>query len=560
MNIQPALLELCTETGREIEQPKRAVSESRLITLYSSRSERDAPDEPELGPLPGVPLEMLLHCMRSNEHGDGLLFAHLFRGRCVYDPGAEVWHIWRGHFWEEDWRDYTRLLVSGPLASMYQKASIRVNEELAQENDPQNKQARSIDLLEETQPRQREQEAEAKKKQRIIGALAKRVEDLKSLRRTRNVLNYAQTLLAVESKVWDANPWLLGTKHGVIDLRTGTLRPGQPDDYIRTVIPTAWKGLDERAPRFERFLQEIFADREERERAELIAFLQRALGYGITGQVNEHVFLMLYGEDGRNGKDTLMHVLSHVLGKAVGAVSQDVLIAGGRFSTPGSAKPHLCNLQGKRIAWTSEPGKDSRFATDQIKMLTGGDSIVARQLYAREVTFRPSHLLILLSNHKPEADSADRAFWERICPIVFNMRFVARPEQSNERERDIHLARDLEAEASGILAWLVRGSLEWHRLGLAIPQGVLEAREEYRVEESAVADFVRERCALDASAQTPASALYKAYRAWATDNGLTPVGNNQFASELRQVEGVSWQRSKHARLYLGIALRDQNEF
>lgn len=438
---------------------------------------------------------------------------------------------------------------------MYQKASITVNEQLAQENDPPNGQARSIDLLEEKSPQQHEQKVEAKQQQ-ILGALGERVEELKLLRRSRNVLSYARTLLAVESKVWDANPWLLGTKHGVIDLRTGTLRPGQPDDYIRTIIPTEWRGLDEPAPRFEQFLQEIFADREEGARAELIAFLQRALGYGITGHVNEHVFLMLYGEEGRNGKDTLMHVLSHVLGKAVGAVSQDVLIAGGRFSTPGSAKPHLCSLQGKRIAWASEPDKGARFAIDQVKMLTDGESIVARQIYAREITFRPSHLLILLSNHKPEAESDDRAFWERICPIACNMRFVARPEQPNERLRDIHLARDLEAEASGILAWLVRGALEWHRLGLAIPQGVLQARKEYRVEESSVANFVRERCILDADEQTSAGALYKAYRAWATNNGLTPVGNNQFARAMRQVEGVSWQRSKHSKFYQGITLQE----
>lgn len=500
------------EAGREIAQPKR---KARLIVLCSSRSERDTPEEPGslqftlLGPFYIFYAEMSMETK------------HLFRSHGVYNPGAEVWHTWREHFWEENWHDYTRLLVSGPLASMYQKASILVNEQLAQENDPQNNQARSIDLLEEAPPKQHEQE--------------------------------------VEAKVWDANPWLLGTKHGAIDLRTGTLRSGHPNDYIRTIIPTEWRGLDKPAPRFERFLQEIFADREERERAELIAFLQRALGYGITGQVNEHIFLLLYGKEGRNGKDTLMHVLSHVLGQAVGAVSQDVLIAGGRSCAPGSAKPHLRSLQGKRIVWASEPDKGARFATDQIEILTGGDSIVVRQLYAREITFKPSHLLILLSNHRPEVNSTDRTFWERICPIVFNMRFVARPEQPNERQRDIHLAHDLEAEASGILAWLVRGALEWYRLGLAMPQDVLRAREEYRAEKSTVADFVRERCALEVSAQTPASALYKAYRAWATESNLTPVGNNQFAREMRQIEGVSWQRSRNNRLYLGIALRDQSK-
>ncbi len=377
------------------------------------------------------------------------------------------------------------LLVSGPLAAMYEKASIVLNDQLSQDENAENEQAQSAHLLKQ-KPEQRRHavETEKKKKQRAISELAQRVEDLKTLRRTGNVLRYAQTLLAVESKVWDTNPWLLGTRQGAIDLRTGTLRAGRPDDSIRTIIPTAWKGLDKPAPRFEQFLREIFADREENEREELIAFLQRVLGYGITGHVSEHVFLMLYGEEGHNGKDTLMHVLQHVLGKTVGAVSRNVLISGGRFATPDSAKPHLCNLQGKRIAWTSEPDKGARFATDQIKLLTGGGSIVTRQLYGKEFTFSPSHLLILLSNHKPEANPSDRAFWERICPIVFNMRFVAQPEGVNERLRDVSLARDLEAEASGILAWLVRGALDWQRFGLAIPQDVLRARREYHIEES----------------------------------------------------------------------------
>lgn len=431
-----------------------------------------------------------------------------------------------------------------------------MNEQLAQENDPQNIQARSIDLLEQTSQKQRKQGAGTERKQQMTRASGERVEEAPSLRRTGNMLSHARALLAVESKMWDANPWLLGTKRGVIDLRTGTMRGGRPDDHIRTIIPTEWKGLDEPAPRFEQFLQEIFADREDGERAELIAFLQRALGYGITGHVNEHIFLMFYGKEGHNGKNTLMHALSHVLGKAVGAISPEMLSAGGLFSTPDSAKPHLRSLQGKRIAWASEPDKGTRFSTEQIKMLTSSEPIVACRFYAREITFKPSHLLILLGNYRPEADAADRTFWERICPIVFNMRFVAQPEQVNERLRDIHLAHDLEAEASGILAWLVRGTLEWHRLGLAIPPCILQAREECRGVESVVANFVRARCILDPGAQTPAGALYKAYRAWATDNGLTPAGNHQFAREMRQVDGVSWQRSKNGKFYQGLALQE----
>src|SRR5205085_4031784 len=153
-----------------------------------------------------------------------------------------------------------------------------------------------------------------------------------------------------------------GTRNGVLDLHTGTLRDGRPSDYVRTIIPATWQGLHAPAPRFEQYLREIFADRAPAERDELIAFLQRALGYGITGNVTEHIFLMLYGEEGRNGKDTLMARLQRVLGSTVGAVSNDVILASSsKLLTPGSAKPHLCALPGKRIVWASETSKGARF-------------------------------------------------------------------------------------------------------------------------------------------------------------------------------------------------------
>jgi P4 family phage/plasmid primase-like protien len=442
------------------------------------------------------------------------------------------------------------------LSSREQKASSEVNEQFAQENDPQHTQARSIDVLEQTPQKQHGQKTETENKPHVPDAPREPREETRAFRWTSTVLSQARALLMGEPKVWDSNPWLLGTKQGVIDLRTGALRTGGPDDHIRTIIPTAWKGLDEPAPRFERFLQEIFADREDEERAELIAFLQRALGYGITGHANEHIFLMLYGKEGHNGKNTLMHTLSHVLGKASGALPPEMLLAGGPCSTPAGMKSYLGRLQGKRLAWSSEPGRSTRFASEQIAMLTSGEPLVARRFCVWERTFKPSHLLILLSNGKPKAEIADRAFWERICPIAFNMRFVAQPEQTSERLRDIHLAHDLEAEASGILAWLVRGALEWHRLGLAIPPCILQAREECRGGESVVASFVRARCTLDPSAQTPAGALYKAYRAWASENALTPVGNHQFVREMRQLKGVTWQRGKHGKCYQGIALQE----
>lgn len=389
-----------------------------------------------------------------------------------------------------------------------------------------------------------------KPKQQIITDFVRYVERIKAVARSVNVLKYGQALFPIEPKVWDSNPWLLGTKQGVIDLRTGLLRAGRPQDHIHTIIPTEWKGLYEPAPRFAQFLQEIFADREETERDALIAFLQRTLGYGITGHVDEPIFLLFYSEKGSSGKGTLMHVLEKVLGKAVCAVSGDALLA----ATPESARPRLGNLQGKRIAWASDPDGGVHFASEEIKRLTSGKPIAARQIYGVEFTFTPTHLLILLTNHKPEADSSDRAFWNRLGLITFHMRFVNKPVQPGERQCDPDLAQALEAEASGILAWLVRGTLEWRHLGLAIPESVRKARQHDHTRERSFMDFVHACCVLDPQAQISAGDLYKRCKTWATDRGLTPFSHKQFIQEMKQVEQVTSQRNKRGMIYRGICL------
>ncbi len=149
------------------------------------------------------------------------------------------------------------------------------------------------------------------------GELIGRARALKKLQRVQAILTYAQAYLKITARQWDTNPWLLACQSGVLDVRTGELQAGRPDDYIRTTIPTAWTGIDTPCQRWERFLDEIFADKPEQERSDLIAFLQRLLGYGITGSTVHHLFAILYGEEGRNGKDTLLETIKSVLGPLV---------------------------------------------------------------------------------------------------------------------------------------------------------------------------------------------------------------------------------------------------
>ena len=516
------------------------------------RRERAAAGEERDIPLPATEIDFVLDCLRDGEEGDARLYAHLFRGQCIYDHTEKLWYEWQRHYWKPDETKHSLLMASNHLAGQYMQASAELSAEAAQAEqhiDP--------DLLK----RSKDEDPRIKHYEWLkatTGMLIDRAKTLKTLRRAQAVLTYAQAYLSITSREWDTNPWLLGTREGVLDLKTGELRDGRPDEYMRTIIPTVWRGLDEPAPRFEQYLREIFADRPEAERDELIDFLQRALGYGITGHVTEHIFLMLYGEEGRNGKDTLMTRLHRVLGSTVGAVSNDVIIAGNsKFQTPGSAKPHLCALQGKRIVWASETSKGARFDVGQVKFLTGGGDIPARQLYGRDYTFAPSHLLILLTNNKPHADAQDSAFWDRLCPIIFTIRFVDHPAAPNERQKDRTLGEALDTENSGILAWLVRGCLTWQREGAHIPASVLMARREYRDEEDTLGQFLKECCVLVEQVKASGKLLYEHYHDWTKANNLYAMSGNAFGMEMKK--RFTAKREEKGWYYFGIGLRSDDE-
>jgi putative DNA primase/helicase len=533
---------------------KRGTDQTRRMAIPFPVREGESSVLPEMQqyPLPATPIDLVLECLQQGETGDARLFTHLFRRRFVYDHTGKQWYFWQGYAWKCDETGQVINMVSGPLAAVYLDASAALTEQEANE-------ARALPPG-RSMHRSEEDEEIAQARRHLAwlrsttAALIERARALRSRHRIQNVLTLAcvQEPLSITSDQWDTHPWLLATPQGVIDLQTGQAHPGRPEDYIRTALSTSWQGLQAPAPRFERFWQEIFADRPDEVRAELIAFMQRALGYGITGHVKEHIFLMLFGEEGRNGKDTLMEALQHVLGPVSGAVSNDVLIASGRSASPGSAKSHLCSLQGKRVTWASETSKGACFDARQVKYLTGGGTIVARQLYGRDYTFAPSHLLLLLTNQKPQADAGDTAFWNRLCPILFNMRFVDRPQAANECKRDADLLQELRSEASGILAWLVRGCLDWQRRGLSIPESVLQAQQAYRGEEDTFQGFLQECCVLNPQAKVRAGQMYHRYKIWAGENNLRVLNGQAFGREMKK--RFVYNKDRRGIYYQGIGI------
>lgn len=463
-----------------------------------------------------IELDRVEQCFRMNEVGDADLMTDLFRDQVVYDHAEKRWYIWRGHYWERDRTGYIYQLISRRVAPHY------------------------LDLSAEMTRR----DADAK----LIKSMIDRASQLRSKKRMEAVLDLASKNfgMGLTGDEWDKDPWMLGCPNGVVDLRTGDFRAGKPGDYIRSKCVTEWHGLYAECATWIEFMNQVFG-----EKFEIVSFMARMLGYGITGLSVEHLFPILWGEGG-NGKGTMLETLAKVLGPEITSPSNsEALMA---KSQPGSGpQPFLYDLRGKRLVWASESGEGRRIDEGLVKQLTGGDRLKVRTLYTEAVEFDPTHLIMLLTNHKPHINADGRAIWRRVVLIPFEEAFVENPTKEHEHKQDPFLKEKLLKEAPGILAWLVQGCLDWQERRLQPPDEVIAATAAYREEEDVIGHFLAERCVVRPFALTKSSILYSAYSTWAKDGGMTPMSLMAFGQRIRKRFPA---RESHGIWYDGLAIQN----
>ncbi len=343
--------------------------------------------------------------------------------------------------------------------------------------------------------------------------------------------------IADAGQKWDADPWLLGVPNGVLDLRAGELRPGRREDRITMSAAVPYTPAMT-CPRFEQFLSEVFAGD-----ADLCGFIRRAIGYSLTGDTGEQCLFFCYGA-GSNGKGTLMNTLRvNVLGDYGHALAFSALEHDRR---PGAQSNELAALLGRRMVVSSEASEGRRLDEGRVKWLTGGDPIRARFLYAESFEFLPVSKFWLAANHKPIVGDDSHGFWRRIRLIPFTQSFAVDPT----------LASTLAAEAPGILAWAVRGCLEWQQQGLQAPAVVLAATEEYRQDSDVLGAFVEEAIDIVPNSEVGASDLFDHYGRWADVNRLSER-ERLTATKFGMKVSERFTKTKHAgrNCYIGIALR-----
>jgi putative DNA primase/helicase len=337
--------------------------------------------------------------------------------------------------------------------------------------------------------------------------------------------------------------------NGVIDLQTGGMRPSRPGgEYVKTFAPTRWEGIDALCPTWTEFLNSTFGGD-----GEIIGYMARLAGYAITGLTSEAVLPILWGA-GRNGKTVLVQALGDVLGADLAGPIEAEMLLEGRFSRhAGGPASDLMHLRGRRLAWLSETNENRRLNAGRVKLLTGGDLITGRPPYGvRQITFRPTHKIFLLTNHRPKADATDEALWRRVCLVPFPFKFVPDPAKADERLADPALPEKLRAEASGILAWLVRGCLAWQKDGLIPPASLKEATQEYHDEEDTIKLFIDEKCFEGPGYVARASAIYDAYRAWAEKNSEKPMTGTKFGKRISEL--YDSDKDMNGKYYIGIGL------
>ncbi len=342
---------------------------------------------------------------------------------------------------------------------------------------------------------------------------------------------------AATTEEWDADPWLLNTPGGVVDLKTGRQRPHDRADRM-TKITTATPGGD--CPTWRRFLDEVTGGD-----VELQAYLQRMVGYALTGSTQEHALFFLYGT-GANGKSVFVNTLATILGDYATNAPMDTFMETRTDRHPTD----MAGLRGARFVAAIETEQGRRWAESKLKNLTGGDKISARFMRQDFFEFFPQFKLFVAGNHKPAIRNIDEAMKRRLHLIPFTI--TVPPER-----RDKHLQQKLQAERDGILAWAVQGCLDWQRHGrLDPPRRVVEATEEYFEAEDALGRWLDERCVREANAKSLTAELFNDWKQWADSAGEF-VGSQRRFSDLLITRGLEkWRNSVGVRGFRGVGLKD----
>lgn len=467
-------------------------------TMISDRPERNAIDAQIFqADRPDIDMRKL----PLTDTGNAEMIAALHDETLRFDHRRGHWLIWNGHRWQED--------DTGQIMRMAIEA-IRKRMELSLEiNGDRREKAVKWCLS-----------SESKYKLKAATEIASNLNPL-----------------ADSGEYWDQDEMLLGVANGVVDIHTGEIRDAYPSDRI-TLSTAIEYDPEAKAPRWERFLREVFNGNDD-----LIGFVQRAAGYSLTGDTREQCLFLCWG-GGANGKSTMLETLRHVMGDYAANTPFSTF----ELNRKNQNTNDLAALSTIRLVTAAETNESRRLNEARTKAVTGGDPITARFLFGEFFTYTPKFKVWLAMNHKPTITGTDDGIWRRIRLIPFTVSFKGRADKT--------LPEKLRDEAPGILAWAVQGALDWQENGLMEPDVVVQATKKYRTESDVIARFLDAETVEHEKARIKAGELYKHYKQWSQETGEKMMTLTSFGKRIED-HGIPKEKSNYV-YYLGIGLSSKD--
>lgn len=484
---EEAILLALLTTNQTMCQPPLPEAEVRRIAKSISRYPAGTPEMEQVYALTDLGNSERLVSI----HGTNIRYCH----------GAKTWLAWDGRRWNLD-RTKTMLALAAEVSRL-----------IAQEQQ----------LVED----------KAKRK-----AIHKHALATESRHRLTSMLELATSnpAITVVPEDLDSHAWLLNTENCIIDLQTGQALEHDPT-YLMTKMVEANYDPDAECPLWRKFLDEVFAGNQD-----LIRFVQKAMGYSLTGSTREQCMFILYGT-GANGKSTLLEVIAAIVQEYMNRTPTETLLV----RKTGSIPNDIARLAGARMVAATETEDGSRLAESLVKQMTGGEKLTARFLHAEWFEFQPQFKVWLATNHKPQIRGTDHAVWRRMRLLPFTVTIPA-------AKQDKDLPQKLLEERDGIFRWIVDGCLTWQEEGLEPPKVVTEATAQYKSEMDVLAAFIRDCCNEGPNMTSTVKELYDSYSTWTGQSGEKTMPKRTFGMKVRDrgftvVRGTGGVRSWH-----GIAL------
>lgn len=455
------------------------------------------------------------------ELGNAERFVGAHQSEVHYCWPWKKWLIWSGTHWSSNTNGEIYRRATGTIRDLYQYGA-----DLASQAADMTLSPEEVKILSE--------------KSITVQKWARQSESRKNIE-AMVVLAQSRDSIPIVPHQLDKDPWLLNCRNGTIDLRTGTLTPHDPKHLITKIAPVDYDPAAE-CPIWEKFLDRIMGGD-----SDLVDFLQRAMGYSLTGRVSTHVIFVAYGT-GRNGKSTFLDTFLDLLGPYSKKAPPELLMLKKGESHPTERSV----LYGARFVPAIETGQGRKLNEAAVKEMTGGDQISTRRMREDFWEFQPTHKLWLATNHKPVIAGTDIGIWSRIRLIPFAVTIP-------EPERDEDLPDKLKVEWPGILAWAVRGCIDWQENGLNEPAAVRNATADYRNDMDVLGDFLDDMCVEIPGAREAAGDLYDSYHTWAKDTGERILSKKVFGQNL-ELRGFNKKRGTGGvRIWWGVHLKIEGE-